>query len=577
MRQIFTLFKISMPILITLCVLGGVAILLAIFFAVMLLHKKSYFAAAANLRESYKELNNQLTSFCKTNLTRLETLGKHSQTLQNTYDERKKQYDEIYQRKDRAILNSLNSIDELLKDKNFRQVREIERDVEADIQAYARTISSFSADLSTLLQEDTDIHSSAVAVKSKLRQIREFYQGHSMELKGLEDSFEIILQDADNAIEKFNELADCTKYDEAKEVLKELDGILTATVSIMDQLPLLQASVTTVLPNKLDELMNTYQEMLENQYVVEYLDVERKVSDMRHELDLLRSKLAFLDISGVKDEIDALQTEITDINAAFEQEKQAKENFLHSQSYLDESTYSIESSYSRHINNIRKLQSVYLLDQKYVDQMYALKSDVESIGFLKRDLDSYLDTSNRKPYTIIMKKLSEMKSEVTKTNRTMSDYQSYLNSLKETIDQVFSGLQECFVNLSVRRQKVRLLGVETYRVSTKPKFDRFFDTICEIAKMLEVFPLNVPEIDAKFRSFQSDCKYFLSDIDQNLEYADGAEQGIVYGNFYRIEFNDCDSMLRSAENDYQSGNFKQSFEIVSKVLATWSKLKPAEE
>ena len=577
MRQIFTLFKISMPILITLCVLGGVAILLAIFFAVMLLHKKSYFAAAANLRESYKELNNQLTSFCKTNLTRLETLGKHSQTLQNTYDERKKQYDEIYQRKDRAILNSLNSIDELLKDKDFRQVREIERDVEADIQAYARTISSFSADLSTLLQEDTDIHSSAVAVKSKLRQIREFYQGHSMELKGLEDSFEIILQDADNAIEKFNELADCTKYDEAKEVLKELDGILTATISIMDQLPLLQASVTTVLPNKLDELMNTYQEMLENQYVVEYLDVERKVSDMRHELDLLRSKLAFLDISGVKDEIDALQTEITDINAAFEQEKQAKENFLHSQSYLDESTYSIESSYSRHINNIRKLQSVYLLDQKYVDQMYALKSDVESIGFLKRDLDSYLDTSNRKPYTIIMKKLSEMKSEVTKTNRTMSDYQSYLNSLKVTIDQVFSGLQECFVNLSVRRQKVRLLGVETYRVSTKPKFDRFFDTICEIAKMLEVFPLNVPEIDAKFRSFQSDCKYFLSDIDQNLEYAEGAEQGIVYGNFYRIEFNDCDSMLRSAENDYQSGNFKQSFEIVSKVLATWSKLKPAEE
>ena len=577
MRQIFTLFKISMPILITLCVLGGVAILLAIFFAVMLLHKKSYFAAAANLRESYKELNNQLTSFCKTNLTRLETLGKHSQTLQNTYDERKKQYDEIYQRKDRAILNSLNSIDELLKDKDFRQVREIERDVEADIQAYARTISSFSADLSTLLQEDTDIHSSAVAVKSKLRQIREFYQGHSMELKGLEDSFEIILQDADNAIEKFNELADCTKYDEAKEVLKELDGILTATVSIMDQLPLLQASVTTVLPNKLDELMNTYQEMLENQYVVEYLDVERKVSDMRHELDLLRSKLAFLDISGVKDEIDALQTEITDINAAFEQERQAKENFLHSQSYLDESTYSIESSYSRHINNIRKLQSVYLLDQKYVDQMYALKSDVESIGFLKRDLDSYLDTSNRKPYTIIMKKLSEMKSEVTKTNRTMSDYQSYLNSLKETIDQVFSGLQECFVNLSVRRQKVRLLGVETYRVSTKPKFDRFFDTICEIAKMLEVFPLNVPEIDAKFRSFQSDCKYFLSDIDQNLEYAEGAEQGIVYGNFYRIEFNDCDSMLRSAENDYQSGNFKQSFEIVSKVLATWSKLKPVEE
>ena len=577
MRQIFTLFKISMPILITLCVLGGVAILLAIFFAVMLLHKKSYFAAAANLRESYKELNNQLTSFCKTNLTRLETLGKHSQTLQNTYDERKKQYDEIYQRKDRAILTSLNSIDELLKDKDFRQVREIERDVEADIQAYARTISSFSADLSTLLQEDTDIHSSAVAVKSKLRQIREFYQGHSMELKGLEDSFEIILQDADNAIEKFNELADCTKYDEAKEVLKELDGILTATVSIMDQLPLLQASVTTVLPNKLDELMNTYQEMLENQYVVEYLDVERKVSDMRHELDLLRSKLAFLDISGVKDEIDALQTEITDINAAFEQERQAKENFLHSQSYLDESTYSIESSYSRHINNIRKLQSVYLLDQKYVDQMYALKSDVESIGFLKRDLDSYLDTSNRKPYTIIMKKLSEMKSEVTKTNRTMNDYQSYLNSLKVTIDQVFSGLQECFVNLSVRRQKVRLLGVETYRVSTKPKFDRFFDTICEIAKMLEVFPLNVPEIDAKFRSFQSDCKYFLSDIDQNLEYAEGAEQGIVYGNFYRIEFNDCDSMLRSAENDYQSGNFKQSFEIVSKVLATWSKLKPAEE
>lgn len=235
---------------------ASVVVVAGLIVGAILLHKHRFSSASNNLKNSYSEIHFRLSNNCETALKRLETLGKYSDYYQSIYEERKKQYQDISERKDKAIAVSLASLEELVKSKEYHKIREIETEISNDLAAFNKSVSDFASDLSTLLQEDDVTNSASVPVKAKHRQVETFYNEHKNELISSGPSFEFIISDSKAKIEKFQLLTNEAKYDEAKELLKDLDQVLTATVDIMDQLPLLEASVCTVLPNKISDLMN---------------------------------------------------------------------------------------------------------------------------------------------------------------------------------------------------------------------------------------------------------------------------------------------------------------------------------
>lgn len=538
---------------------ASVVVVAGLIVGAILLHKHRFSSASNNLKNSYSEIHFRLSNNCETALKRLETLGKYSDYYQSIYEERKKQYQDISERKDKAIAVSLASLEELVKSKEYRKIREIETEISDDLAAFNKSVSDFASDLSTLLQEDDVTNSASVPVKAKHRQVETFYNEHKNELISSGPSFEFIISDSKAKIEKFQLLTNEAKYDEAKELLKDLDQVLTATVDIMDQLPLLEASVCTVLPDKISDLMKTYRDMLDENFVIDFLHVDEKVDKINQQISELKQKITYLDVSGVKDKIDCIQSEITDINAAFEDEKNAKINFLNAHNLMDDSTYDDERKYSKLILSLPKYQQVYLLNQKYVDQMFALKTDIENIGILKRQLDSYLDTSNRQPYTLIMKKTSEMRSEMTKCERTMKDYESYIDSLKQSTEDIYQGLRVTFVNIIRMRNKIRKLGIDDLLESSDFRINRYLAEIKEISDRLQVLPLDVNEIQARYDSLHDDCEVFLTESARKLDDASKAEQAIVYANAYRPDYTDCDSLVSQAEKAYYESDFSRAY------------------
>ncbi len=538
---------------------SSVVVVAGIIVGVILLHKHHFSSASTNLRKTYSEIHFRLTNNCDTSLKRLEVLGQNSPYYKNIYDEKQKQYREIVDRKDKRISEDLDNLEALVKGKNYKQVREKEGDINRDLVTFNKSVSAFASDLSTLLQEDDVINSSSVPVKAKHREVENFYNEHKNELKGSGKSFEFIISDSKAKLENFKKLTDEAKYPEAKAILEELNQILTATTEVMDQLPLLEASIYTVLPNKITDLNETYREMKEENYVIDFLNVDAKVNQMTNDIEVLKDKVEYLDLSGVKDKVDEIQSEITDLNAAFEEEKIAKINFLNAHSTMDDSTYDDEKRYSRLMLELPKYQQVYLLNQKYVDQMQTLKTDIENIGILKRQLDSYLDTSNRQPYTLIMKKATEMRTEMTKCERTMKDYENYIASLKQSTEDIYEGLRQAVVDIVKTRNKIRVLYIDDFLKSSDLKINRLLAVIKDISDQLQVLPIDVNSILSSYNSFHDDCTVFLDDCNKRLEEAYKAEQTIVYANAYRMDYTDCDKLVSEAENAYFESDFSRAY------------------
>ncbi len=556
---------------------SSLVLVAGIVVGIILLHKHRFSSASTNLRNTYTEIHFRLTNNCATSLKRLEVLGQNSDYYKNIYADRQKQYQEIMERKDKSISQFLDSLDELVKNKDYKRVHEIEGDISRDLVTFNKAVSTFASDLSTLLQEDDVTNSSSVPVKAKHRQVETFYNEHKNELKGSGKSFEYIIADSKAKLEKFLTLTNEAKYPEAKDVLKELDQILTATVEVMDQLPLLEASIYTVLPNKISDLIETYRQMKEENYVIDFLHVDEKVDQMKQDIEVLKDKVEYLDLGGVKDKVDEIQSEITDLNAAFEEEKIAKINFLNAHSTMDDSTYDDEKRYSKLMLSLPKYQQVYLLNQKYVDQMQSLKTDIENIGILKRQLDSYLDTSNRQPYTLIMKKATEMRTEMTKCERTMKDYEGYVNSLKQSTEEIYQGLRQAVVDIVKTRNKIRMLGIDDFLKSSDLKINRLLAVVKDISDKLQVLPLDVTDLLTNYNSFHDDCTVFLSDSNKRLEEAYKAEQAIVYANAYRMDYTDCDKLVSEAERAYFESDFSRAYSKAIEANQSFNKTLSAQQ
>lgn len=538
-------------------------------FLIVFFYRRSFLYITGNLKKRLDGIHITLTSDCKNSLTRLETLGKQNKKFEEFFLERNDQYATLC-KTDKNIAKDIENLDELIKSKDLKQVKDIEREIIDSLNRFEKTVSSFSTDLSAILQDDTDTANSAVPVKANFRKVNEFYAKNQNELAELSPSFEAILQNAKDGFEKYQSLVDQALFAQAKQELNDINQILTATIAVMDQLPMLQASIYTVLPNKLDDLESAYHQMLDEDYVVEYLNVDNIVSSIRKELEVLKSNLIFLDISGAQEKIDKMQTTITDLNAKFNEEKNMKIAYLNSTTNLTDTTYTLEKNYCAHMNQIDQYKKAYVLDSRYVNQMIQLKNNIEYIGILKREVDSYLDTSNRQPYTKIMKKIGELRTDMAKAERTMSDYQNYLDGLKNTAQEIYDGLRNLFISLRVDRANVINLRVDIYTNSLKPKFEHYFEKIAELSNVLYVTPLDIKQLYQQYRSLQDDCNNFLEDIHKHISDANRAEQLIVRSNSVREDFSDCREILTKAEESYHSGDFQHAIEFASKALTLFT-------
>lgn len=527
------------------------------------------FSSLNELKDQYNQSHTILTIDCLASLDRLEVLSHTSDEYDLAYKERNKQYKELLERRDLPLLDSLQSLEALRATKSYKQCKELEIEIRGNLESFSKAVNNFSEDLSTILSKDVSLSTSLVVSKTKRRQIQDFYNEHQNELRSIQESFDTILNESEDSFKKVEFHMNEAKYDQAKEILDETDALLSATISVMDQLPLLLVSLKVVLPTKINKLVEEYNIMVQDGFYIDDLEIPDKVDSMRDVLQTLLDKLVYFDISGISEKIDEIQSNIADLLVSLNKEKDAKEQFLNSQSILEESTFSLERDYSRQTMLLSDYKAIYQLDRRKVDEILSLKSDIENIGILKRELDSYLDTTDKKPYTLIVKKINDMNEEMTKVNKTMSNYQSYLDELKSSVERVHSGLRECFLSLLDSKNRLIASKVDSYDKATEPKFNGYLEKASSIDRDLLQTPIDVDDVTNRYKMFESECKAFVGDVNKTLDLASKAESNIVYANRFRDDYVDCNNLLQKAEAAYDKADFERSISFSEKALATF--------
>jgi septation ring formation regulator EzrA len=223
------------------------------------------------------------------------------------------------------------------------------------------------------------------------------------------------------------------------------------------------------------------------------------------------------------------------------------------------------------MNQMPDYRKTYTLDKRYVDQMSSLKNDIEAISFLKRDLDSYIDTSNKQPYTVVYKKVTDLQREIKKVDQTMQDYSTYLDSLKTKSQEIYVGLRNYYLKLKKAQYQMKnQIGVDSFSDSEAPTFKALYDEIAVLDQLLITQPVDVPKASEEFAPFVSQCDELVSVIEKKSIECKNAETAIVYANAYRVEYTDSRPLLDTAEKAFNEGDFDRALENALSVIKSFS-------
>ena len=554
-----------------------VALALVLFIAgfvliyVFVIRRTSQRKTAKELEKRYKRIHTLLVEDIEQFIARLEYISNQNLEYIQYHEKYVRQYQEILQNNDRNSYVAISGLNSTLSGKKLKKIKNLINSTKTIVIEFDRKVMDLYNELNNLLQKDEEFHQEVIKLQRIYRDIKEKYTIHEGELKIIHESFEQFFTKIDQMFLECEELTSAARYEEANEKLPLIEQVLNALNSSFDQLPIFCVRVSKVIPKKMDEILVKYEQLQKENYPLHHLKINSKIETHRYTLDEVKRKLSLFDLTNVQNQLDIIDQDIMMMFKSFDDEQQAKIYFDQNSEKMYANTYELEKEFMKIKRKLPTYKDVYLIKDKYLEKIEELSNDIDNISLIKRDLDTFVHSSIRQPYSIIVMKMNDMSEEMQRIREIITDFNKYLVSLKNDAEDVYKKICDYFIKLKNAQYEVRNINVPDFSNRLKNSFDRSYAYLEEVGDIMKIQPLDVQRAIEILNYAEEIIDPLLKEVEESASQRKYAEDSIVYANQYRQGFLDCKYSLNNAVTSFFEGDFTRT---IDETIAIIKKMRP---
>ena len=554
-----------------------VALALVLFIAgfvliyVFVIRRTSQRKTAKELEKRYKRIHTLLVEDIEQFIARLEYISNQNLEYIQYHEKYVRQYQEILQNNDRNSYVAISGLNSTLSGKKLKKIKNLINSTKTIVIEFDRKVMDLYNELNNLLQKDEEFHQEVIKLQRIYRDIKEKYTIHEGELKIIHESFEQFFTKIDQMFLECEELTSAARYEEANEKLPLIEQVLNALNSSFDQLPIFCVRVSKVIPKKMDEILVKYEQLQKENYPLHHLKINSKIETHRYTLDEVKRKLSLFDLTNVQNQLDIIDQDIMMMFKSFDDEQQAKIYFDQNSEKMYANTYELEKEFMKIKRKLPTYKDVYLIKDKYLEKIEELSNDIDNISLIKRDLDTFVHSSIRQPYSIIVMKMNDMSEEMQRIREIITDFNKYLVSLKNDAEDVYKKICDYFIKLKNAQYEVRNINVPDFSNRLKNSFDRSYAYLEEVGDIMKIQPLDVQRAIEILNYAEEIIDPLLKEVEESASQRKYAEDSIVYANQYRQGFLDCKYSLNNAVTSFFEGDFTRT---IDETVAIIKKMRP---
>lgn len=557
------------PLTIVAFIVALIVLIIIIVVGVFIISRSRKKRQIKELEVKYGFIHDRLVNDDKNMIARLEFISTNNIAYLQIHQQYLERYNTILDKQDKQCFIAINSLNELATAKNFKKMKEIIESTRLSVLDFDKLVNSLNDDLWTLLKPDEEIRQLAIREKEKLRNLKDDFNNHYTELKFLEESFTLVFNAIETMFTEFEQLLDAANYDEANEKLPPISKLLDALTKMMVDLPFITTLATQVVPQRIAELQESYEKLEQEKYPLHHLQIKVTIEKMETELDDIASRLKDFKLEGVKDELDKMTDQIDIFFRQFEEEKEAKSLFDKEQADISNNTYELEREFAKLKRYLPEYKNIYVIDDKYLDQLTLIQNDIDRMSAIKRDLDTFIHSSTKQPYSILLKKMKDLQIEIKKITSTLNDFHDYLGSLKADSERAYDEIRTYYVKLKEAECKIREINVAALSDYLSLRFKQGYAYLDNLNDIINSQPIDVKKLDAVYNEAVVHIDSVLAEVATEDELSLRAEDSIVYANQYRVDFSEVRVSLNTAESAFQEADFarasSEALTVIKKV------------
>ncbi len=551
---------------------GGTAVVLAVvlFFLIkFVLIPNKMKREIRDLDRRFQYLHSLLIGQDAQCIKRLEIVSRTNLLYVDIHTRYLKKFKEVRDKHDSHAQQTINHLKDLVDEKRFKQLKEALSDARDTIASYEKEVNSLNNDLLRVIKPEEDCRQASLTLKENLRRVKQDYYAKEGDLQLVKESFDVIFEHIESLFSQFEEYVESAQYEDANEILPQVDSILKQVTAALNELPNLCALVVSIIPEKISSLENAYEIMIRDKYPLNHLLNNQTFKEMRQEVAALTTKIKQFNLAGVSTELDNMLSRIEEYFRLFEDEKAARTKFEGENDEIYRVETVIERRFIKLCNNVPEVAKVYVINEEHRQNIEQIRESINRVGNLKRVLDTYIHTVPRRPFTTLVEKMDELKEASNEVIQEMDDFSNYLISLKNDSQNAYQLITVHYFKLKEAEETIRLINNPNIEAKYAEQISRSYELINLINGLLYTAPINVDQVNEYAKE--------LCDIGQAILDKDGAiaqdhnmmilaENAIIYANRSRADFSNVNQLLAQAEVLFNNGEFEQAYISAGNVL-----------
>ena len=545
----------------------GSAVVLALIIVIILLHfiKK---LEVKTYRDKVKNLELQRNMVASTPV--LLELSKVEPIIKNDRMEEKynKWHDEFISLKE----NRLTLIDDMLIDldiyidkRDYKSCGYRMAKVEMEIYKVREAADHLLDEIKDVTLSEEKYRSIVTKLKTKYRLLNKDFQEHKQLYENMQEAIGLQFENIERRFMDFEKVMEDNEYGEVVHIVKALDTMIEHIEVIVKETPDVLMMANQFIPKRIKEVKATYDEMVKENYPLEYLNIDYNIGEIEKNVKTILDKVSVLNLEGCMFDLKTMLSYLDSLFIDFEKERLARKVYEEIEGYFSKKIAKTNKLVNDILAQLDDIKNLYDLHEEDVQNIYDINKNLVVINDDYNKLLAKVGGSNA-PYSMVHKEIEELTNRLKITEDNLDEALKTLGNMyddeeraREQLYEIQEFLKQC--KLKMRSYKLPII-TDNYFV----QLSEANEAIGEVVKELEKKPIVITVLNTRVDTARDLVLKLYNTTNEMIRMAQYTEIAIVYGNRYR-NTPEVSAGLDDARVKFFMGDYKKSLDIAIKSIS----------
>ena len=498
-------------------------------------------------------------------LSKVEPIIKNDK-MEEKYNKWHERFIDIKEKKLTLIDDMLIDLDVFIDKRDYKNCRIRIAKIELEIYKAREAARHLLEEIKDITLSEEKYRSIVIKLKTKYRGLRREYEEHKTLYDDMQEAIELQLDNIERRFLDFEKVMEVNDYNEVVHIVKALDTMIEHMEIIVNEVPDVLLMARQIIPNRMKEIKNIYDDMVSHGYPLEYLNIEYNFEESNKNIEAVLDKVKVLNLEGCMFDLKVMLEYFDSLFIDFEKERLSRKVYEEVSRDFDRKINKTNKLVNDVYEQLDDIKSMYDLEEEDLSIIHEVNKVLVVINDDYRKLVARVNKSSA-PYSMINEeleglsiRLDEMEDEFDKALKSLGNMYDDEVRAREQLEEIQTFLKQC-------KTKMRCYKLPVITDDYFVQLSEANEAIQEVVAELEKKPIVIKTLNTRVDTARDLVLKLYNTTNDMIKTARLVESSIVYGNRYRSYYEEVDRSLCDAEIQYFKGNYKKALDIAVKCIS----------